>query len=269
MLMSFQNNDKARLLSSLTLQNFHAFHGMLCSPRVANECIQSFQHGAILFLPSYYEETAVMKEDRYTYNHSLTVVTYYLLVLVSFTGLSSILGQTQTIDAREFNCNDTHTNTSDEQFDTNDCLSSYQQEQRNKEQVVESKQSQESVSCLWSAKGEPNIQIKPFLFDKLKQRHSSVYSNDGDRQGQKISLKLKRRFEYEFSLCNLHVIMLHIESCNTNDAEEENKLLHLVEVYHLRNRLFQTILDSLLYCIGRPVEFIIQVMQQKNKEKNN
>ena len=247
-----KNGKKDGMVSSLTLQNFHAFHGMLCSPRVAKECIQCFHQGTILFLPFNYEEIAVMEENRYTYNHSLTVFTYYLLVLLSFTGLSSILGQTQTMDAREFNHNN-------KQCHAKDCQSSHQQE---------------SNVVLWSANGEPSIQVKPFIFDKLKQQHSSVYhTNRGQPQPQQnnnISLKLKRRFEYQFSLCQLHVIMLHIESCSsTSKEEEENKLLHLVEVYHFQNPLFQTILDTLLYCIGRPVEFLLQKLQPTTNNNNN
>lgn len=76
---------------------------MVCSPRVAQRCIESFT-GHILFLPSHYDSTNL---ERYEYGQSkpkswrVGVVCYYMLVLCSLTGLSTLLGMTQTLVAQE------------------------------------------------------------------------------------------------------------------------------------------------------------------------
>ena len=80
-----------------TLEDYKHFHGMLCRPETAQRCIESFS-GSILFLPQDYNSP-----DDYDFTPPyLTVVTYYLLVLLSFTGLSSLFGMTRVHCAEEY-----------------------------------------------------------------------------------------------------------------------------------------------------------------------
>ena len=82
------------------------FHSMLCSPNVAAACVPSFD-GTIIFMPSTYEPNAFQAATQQQaallpYEVTkLTVAKYYFLVLWSLTGLSSLLRQTQTIQASD------------------------------------------------------------------------------------------------------------------------------------------------------------------------
>mmetsp|Transcript_25205 Transcript_25205/g.37114 ORF Transcript_25205/g.37114 Transcript_25205/m.37114 type:complete len:231 (-) Transcript_25205:142-834(-) len=98
-----------------TLADYERFHGMLIGPRAARRCIQSL-NGRILFMPSTYnrdidETLSPTFLSRWEYSPNcvsrwnvkkLTSWTYYALVLASFTGLSTFLGLTDVIDAREY-----------------------------------------------------------------------------------------------------------------------------------------------------------------------
>lgn len=79
-----------------TMNRFSSFHGMLCSPRLAQECISNLT-GTILFMPSNYKKKGIR---HYLYT-DLNVWTYYGLVFASLTGLSTLLGLTQTLRTEE------------------------------------------------------------------------------------------------------------------------------------------------------------------------
>ena len=79
-----------------THEDFTQFHGMQCSPISANRCINAF-NGTILFMPSNYKEKGVANY-RVT---NLNLLTYYALVLWSFTGLSTLLRMTDFIETNE------------------------------------------------------------------------------------------------------------------------------------------------------------------------
>jgi len=72
---------------------------MLVGPAAAARCVRSF-NGRILFMPTRHAGDPLMF-SRYDYNARLTLLSYYLLVLWSLTGISSLAGCTDTIDARE------------------------------------------------------------------------------------------------------------------------------------------------------------------------
>jgi hypothetical protein len=75
---------------------------MLCHPKTARRCIDSFT-GSILFMPHDYTTT---QQNKTLLNYDcgggiLTLISYYLLVLVTFTGLSTLLQQTEIRTAEE------------------------------------------------------------------------------------------------------------------------------------------------------------------------
>jgi len=79
---------------------FVNFHGMLCYPSTAKKCMDAFD-GTILFMPSDYTPNTLSEFDC-SAKGVLTPLTYYLLVLGSLTGLSTALGMTNFIMAKEF-----------------------------------------------------------------------------------------------------------------------------------------------------------------------
>jgi len=88
------------ILSSDPLNDYYRFHGMLCPFGAAHRCIQTFD-GIVLFMPATYDPRSF--DSAATLPHevkNLTTLTYYLLVLSSFTGLCSMLCLTETMDAR-------------------------------------------------------------------------------------------------------------------------------------------------------------------------
>ena len=95
---SFPSLPLGRMTKALssTHKMFTNFHGMLCNPMSANRCIKAF-NGTILFMPSNYKEKGIA--NYHTTN--LNLVTYYLLVLWSLTGLSTLLRMTDFIETKE------------------------------------------------------------------------------------------------------------------------------------------------------------------------
>lgn len=78
-----------------TLDDYTNFHGMLCRPSTAQRCIDSFT-GTVLFMP----EHGTSEPNRYDCsNGMLSLWSYYLLVVVSLTGLSTLLKQTEFLTA--------------------------------------------------------------------------------------------------------------------------------------------------------------------------
>ena len=108
-----------------SLDEYTSFHGMLCKPRTAKRCIESFNNGVALFADQkeYYgngnddddnDETNHLNLSKFDFNNNTVEVgsglpfniwTYYLLVVLSLTGLSSILRITQCLKAVEYNLN--------------------------------------------------------------------------------------------------------------------------------------------------------------------
>jgi hypothetical protein len=170
-----------------TLADFIHFHGMLCAPRTAQRCIQAFQGASVLFLPHTYTRPL----ERFDYNNSnsraiqfnpfqkLTLVTYYLLVWCSGTGLASWFGQTQCLVAEEF---------VDEPVVTVPPTDTA---------------SPETVDAYrdWNA--------HPWIAAYLTHFAASTAPDDGQPPAP---LRWKRRFEFHFGGCaQLHVVMWHIQ----------------------------------------------------------
>ena len=88
-----------------SLVDYTRFHGMHIGLRAARRCIESFDAGVILFAPSEYAldpATAFPTTTLSPYEvQTLRLIDYYLLVAVTLTGLSTLLGLTDTVDARE------------------------------------------------------------------------------------------------------------------------------------------------------------------------
>ena len=113
--------------TSPSLQEYTAFHGMLCTPTTARRCIASFSKGAAVFADQqeYYcgdndadadtdtdednnNNTTITNLARWDFNRTasplaLNVWTYYVLVVFSMTGLSSLFGRTHCLKAVEYN----------------------------------------------------------------------------------------------------------------------------------------------------------------------
>lgn len=88
-----------------SIKDYTRFHGMLIGSRSAKRCIDSFT-GKVIFMPSCYSRTddfRLIGSDTISpwEVEGLNLATYYALVAFSLTGLSTLLGLTQTIDARE------------------------------------------------------------------------------------------------------------------------------------------------------------------------
>ena len=97
-----------------SMADFTRFHGMHCGIQTAQRCVSSF-NGVIIFSPSSYtmDSTSSFPMDStssfpnaedvspFEVRRKLTVARYYLLVLCTLTGLSTLIGLTKTIDASE------------------------------------------------------------------------------------------------------------------------------------------------------------------------
>mmetsp|Transcript_26052 Transcript_26052/g.43465 ORF Transcript_26052/g.43465 Transcript_26052/m.43465 type:complete len:211 (+) Transcript_26052:43-675(+) len=84
---------------SPSLEDYTNFHGMLCSPMTAQRCIDSFDGGTVLFLPNTHCSNTIAKHDAAPV---FSVLTYYLLVMFSLTGLSTLLKATKFRHAKEY-----------------------------------------------------------------------------------------------------------------------------------------------------------------------
>lgn len=79
-----------------TLTDYTNFHGMMCRPSMAQRCIDSFS-GTILFMPTDTCPTDIARYD--CGNGILNLWSYYLLVIFSLTGLSTLFKQTKFLVA--------------------------------------------------------------------------------------------------------------------------------------------------------------------------
>ena len=159
-----------------TLAEFERFHAMLPRPGVARRCVAAFQN-TIVFAPASYTDAdfPAHGDSRYEVKR-LTVFAYWLLVLASFTGLSTLLGCTDTIDARAVD-------------------------------VINER--------------EVDDVLPPHGLHPSEAMMSYVRRKAGER------VRPCRRFEFNFRLAGLAVVMLHFRG-------ETTGRLHLVEIYHSR-----------------------------------
>jgi len=195
-----------------------------------------------LFLPSNYSDDEI---HLYDLCHSLTIVTYYTLVLLSFTGLSTLLGLTETI------CSDEYV----------------------KEKPIVGTSNTNNESLL-SSTLDPSIYVRKSVLDHL-QKHVLTQRMDNTEEEEEedsttMHLALKRKFEYNFRLIGLNVIMLHIVSytdtpSTTSTLKRDDEVLHLVEVYRFRNVLVRFFMKWILNFFNK----ICRVMIGTKSPKEN
>ena len=95
-----------------SLDEYNSFHGMLCKPKTAKRCIESFNDGVALFADQkeYYKDddddddiNHLNRLSNFDFNNTtaelgsglpFNIWTYYLLVVLSLTGLISLLSIT-------------------------------------------------------------------------------------------------------------------------------------------------------------------------------
>ena len=159
-----------------TLAEFERFHAMLPRPGVARRCVAAFQN-TIVFAPASYTDAdfPAHGDSRYEVKR-LTVFAYWLLVLASLTGLSTMLGRTDVLDARE---------------------------------------------CEIINEREVDDVLPPHGLHPSEAMMTYVRRKAGER------VSPCRRFEFNFRLACLSVVMLHFRG-------ETTGRLHLVEIYHSR-----------------------------------
>jgi len=195
-----------------------------------------------LFLPSNYSDDEI---HLYDFCHSLTIVTYYALVLLSFTGLSTLLGLTETI------CSDEYV----------------------KEKPIVGTSNTNNESLL-SSTLDPTIYVRKSVLDHLHNHVLTQRMDNTEEEEEEDSttmhLALKRKFEYNFRLIGLNVIMLHIVSytdtpSTTSTLKCDDEVLHLVEVYRFRNVLVRFFMKWILNFFNK----ICRVMIGTKSPKEN
>ena len=275
----------------------HPFHKMFCSPSVARQCIQTFEGHSALFLPSSYRflvtpnmaEDTTNTEDRamaasnrrsspsflklsaYETCYMLNLVTYYALVLLSLTGVSTLLGMTDTIQCHEYE----HPGVKVWPLSPPPPPPAPPREEQEDHPPPPNKKNVSSSSVMstrtsWKhmeSKRVPEIQIHPLIFEYLQTFNVDVL-------GPKTrSFWLKRKYEFHFRLVGLHVIMLHLaqeedsgSTCGTSSRSSSSKAkrppkteeeqLHLVEVYHFSNPIVRWVMEMIFTCLRVAFDFI-------------
>ena len=247
-----------------SVKDFSHFHGMLCRPSTAQRCIDEFVGATILFMPLDYNnkkhQTNIQSDNKPTKHspassslshfrtwdasHILTTTSYYGLVLLSFTGLSTLLRQTRFLVGRQ------------ETPATDNSLSSENQPSK----ILDGKIVAES---------NPNLVIEESVFDyiiaqeqvnkdpaqqsTLTAKHQSAINTSTSEQ-----FYIKRRFEYDFGGL-LSVMMIHLGQTGT-DSEHKT---HLVEVYEIKNAVIRALWSRLVTPFGSLLQEISRRRQNR------
>ena len=164
------------LVSSPTLNDFANFHGMLCGPSVAQKCIDTID-GGILFMPHTY--TPEMLPYYETAPEALTLWNYYLMVIISLTGLSSLLGWTEFCTSKEYMTNTTDSTNKDKHM---------------------TRIHPKSTTIV--SESDHLLALDPTVWSYLVDKTSSS------------GFTLERRFEYKFAFGGVSVLMLHVRDDN-------------------------------------------------------
>lgn len=174
---------------------------MLIDPMAALRCIKSI-NGHVLFMPSSYvrDETTFPAFGQSPWEvRSLNMVTYYLLVFWTFTGLSTLLSATEIIDAQEQVCG---RDLAPEGL---------------KSDVV------------------PTLEVDQIVVNYLMRCPIGTDSVGNKSRTMCKGVRLVRRFEFNFRLSALQVVMLHFLSLGPDGHVmtdgEGREIVHLVEVY--------------------------------------
>lgn len=83
-------------MGEASLEDFSNFHSMVCNPNASQRCINAFE--SVVFMPRFYKKIGIAYFD---FTRVLNLFTYYWLVWISFTGISTLLGLTKTICTTE------------------------------------------------------------------------------------------------------------------------------------------------------------------------
>jgi hypothetical protein len=221
---SIQSNIKLSfcIIMMVSMKEYDLFHRMMAKPTIAKNCIKSFvkSNGCILFLPSDHGDNEIYLYDA-SHGNALSLISYYALVLFSFTGLSTILGMTDTVDIQDYS--------------TSGGLPIWPVEEVGK------------AAALTKSILNPQICVRDCALKYVQNHTETFHQKDGKSCGKdsQKTIKLQRRFEYNFRLCGgLNVIMLHLTSSDCPGV------LHLVEVYKVQNPVLRFISSYVFHFLG-------------------
>lgn len=210
-----------------SLKDYAAFHGMLCKPDTAGRCIESFQDGAILFgTQDEYEIAVASMKDNKCANYDVNNIpflfniwTYYLLVVLSFTGFSSLLGFTKVIEAVE--CVECFDGSED---DRSDVLFRFKRRDNKHFESTASKNNFRIPPQVLEYVIDRSFALGPKPLEQENKDLPTIEKDDPLVSDESLlpELILLRRFEYDFGGF-LSVMMLHFMCTNGR--------LHLVEIF--------------------------------------
>ena len=221
-----------------SMKDYDSFHRMIANPLAAKRCICSFKdhNGCILFMPSTRKDNELIL---YECSHGeLNLFSYYMLVILSLTGLSTMLGMTETIDLQDYS-------------------------QNNGEVVWPPSKRSDEGSKLLKSKVEEQIFLKDCDLQYVQRHMNMIRSVSVERNKhdtEVFSLRIRRRFEYDFHLTGLNVIMLHLVSPKNPDV------LHLLEVYRVRNRVLREFFRLASSAFGNILHTFYKNIEKTKKE---
>jgi hypothetical protein len=172
---SFQSSSpfQSSKVTDVSIEDYTRFHAMLCGASASSRCLNSFD-GTILFgSHEYYssgKELATFDYSRTRFG--LNLITYYILVVFSLTGLSTLLGRTHL------------------------------RRQRQESKIFIS--GDESADIKSEAHKE--LRVPPHVIDYILEQSRL----SGQKSSSEVpELKLTQRFEFEFADDFCSVLMLH------------------------------------------------------------
>jgi len=340
-----------------TLKEFHAFHSMVCNPLSAQKCIEAFTNGThgqeqekqgvnyrsesgrnssgsgggggcILFMPSSYRQISSRSDQLKEINlhdatGSLNIISYYALVVVSLTGLSTLLGLTDFIEVTDFSRSgsgsgsgsglgssarmENHAGADSTDTDSGIPIVIWPIVENHSHSPSSEISKSKRTECsrtrndLLKSKVDPQVVVDDVVFEYIVERHrnlgvtrkekilnvqtnetkmghdtTSINKSTND-EIPTVEIKLVRRFEYYFRLVGLSVIMLHFtsttaaasssskvdEGSNADGGNmDSDKVLHLVEVYHIHNPILRAVMSLLFSNLNKLSQFLFRAKDE-------
>jgi len=241
-----------------SLEDYKAFHGMLCAPKDARRCIQSFEGGAILFASQEDYGIAIAGNKSFSnfdFNgNTLNIWTYYLLVIFSLTGLCSVLRRTKVIEAVEYNDSD----------DSGDDI--LRQFKKGDKKFIESSKTTTAKNPLRLPPEvieyviDRSFALGPLytensMKEEMNAKKDATISIATEEKDTMPELTLIRRFEYDFGGW-LSVMMLHFVCTNGR--------MHLVEIYGLNK---QTIVGFIVEILMKPLQLLKLILMRLRSQQ--
>jgi hypothetical protein len=279
-----------------SFNEYRSFHGMLCKQKIAKRCIKSFNNGVALFAnqKEYYKcddddngnnDLNNLNLSNYDFNNiessgiPFNIWTYYSLVVLSLTGLCSILRITQCLKAVEYNNFNRDDNDANDDNDNNDANDNDIQQQLQLRRLVFRKGGDDNKNYIESTEiknEKKKLRIPQNAIDYVINR--SIYlgpldplgpigdldtttkapASASDNDDQASSIQLIRWFEYDFGYGSLTVMMLHFKCMNNR--------IHLVEVYKTDDT--NTVLGYIIENIPLKLLYYIKSILQNHKQKH-